>query len=368
LINFTKKPEGGGMSGRAFGAALTALALVLSTASVAADFRDVLDVPAAPSAFAPAGLVNGLARAGKRVVAVGQRGHVVYSDDAGRSWLQAKVPVSSDLVAVTFPTPSQGWAVGHDGVVLHSADAGATWTRQLDGRAAGQAMVAYYTAEAVKGGLGSPGEAAKLLDEAKRFAEQGAENPFLDVWFENERTGFVVGAFNLIFRTADGGKTWEPWFHRSENPKALHLYAIRPAGGDLYIVGEQGLLLKLDAQSGRFGALELPYKGSLFGITGSARSAVVFGLRGNAFRTADGGKTWQKIETGLQVGLTGGAADDGRLVLVSQAGHVLVSSDDGASFKPLRIERPTPAAAVVGADKDAVVIGGPRGVRAQPLN
>src|SRR5262245_48488677 len=356
------------MSRRTFRAALAAFALVLPTTSPAADFRDVLDAPSAASAFAPLGLFNGLARADKRVVAVGQRGHVVYSDDRGRTWAQAKVPVSADLVAVTFPTPSHGWAVGHDGAVLHSTDAGATWTRQLDGRSAGQAMVAYYTAEAAKGALGSPEQAAKLVDEAKRFAEQGAENPFLDVWFESERTGYVVGVFNLIFRTNDGGKTWEPWFHRTENPKTLHLYAIRPAGGELYITGEQGLLLKLDAQSGRFRALELPYQGTLFGITGSAKSAVVFGLRGNAYRTADGGKTWQKIETGLQVGLTAGAAEAGRIVLVSQAGHVLVSADDGANFKPLKIEQPLPAAAVAGTGKDGVVIAGPRGVRAHPLN
>lgn len=356
------------MSRLTIGAALAAFALLLPAATTAAEYRDVLDTPAAASALAPAGLLNGLARAGKRIVAVGQRGHVVYSDDAGRTWVQAKVPVSSDLVAVTFPTPLQGWAVGHDGVVLHSADSGATWTRQLDGRSAGQAMVAYYTAEAAKGGLGTPEQAAKLVGEAKRFAEQGAENPLLDVWFENEQTGFVVGAFNLILRTNDGGKTWEPWFHRSENPKALHLYAVHPAGGELYISGEQGLLLKLDAQAGRFRAVQVPYQGTLFGITGSAKSVVVFGLRGNAFRSTDGGKTWQKIETGLQVGLTGGTDDEGRLVLVSQAGHVLVSADDGASFKPLKIERPLPAAAVVGADKNAVVIAGPRGVRAQPLN
>src|SRR5262245_6784776 len=356
------------MSRTAFGTAVAALALLAPAAPGAAEFRDVLDAPAATSALAPTGVFNGVARAGKRIVAVGQRGHVVYSDDAGRSWVQAKVPVSSDLVAVTFPTATQGWAVGHDGVVLYSADAGATWIRQLDGRSAGQAMVAYYTAEAAKGGLGTPEQAAKLVDEAKRFAEQGAENPFLDVWFQDERTGFVVGVFNLIFRTNDGGKTWEPWFHRTDNPKTLHMYAIRPAGGELYITGEQGLLLRLDPQTGRFRALESPYQGTLFGVTGSAKSVVIFGLRGNAYRGTDGGKSWRKIETGLQVGLTGGTADAGRVMLVSQAGHVLVSADDGATFRPVKIERPTPGAAVVGADQDAAVIAGPRGVRQLPLN
>src|SRR4029079_5611384 len=89
-------------------------------------------------------LLNGLARAGQRIVAVGQRGHVLYSDDAGKSWKQATVPVSSDLVAVPFPDATHGWAVGHDGVVLHTDDAGVTWTRQLDGRGIGAVLVAFY--------------------------------------------------------------------------------------------------------------------------------------------------------------------------------------------------------------------------------
>ena len=34
------------------------------------------------------------------------------------------------------------------------------------------------------------------------------DQPLLDVWFDNERSGFVVGAFNLIFHTDDGGASW----------------------------------------------------------------------------------------------------------------------------------------------------------------
>lgn len=101
-------------------------------------WRDVLDTPAVPSPLAARSLLTGLARAGARVVAVGQRGHVLFSDDAGKSWNQADVPVSSDLVAVSFPNPDAGWIVGHDGVVLHSTDAGRSWTRQLDGRSVGE--------------------------------------------------------------------------------------------------------------------------------------------------------------------------------------------------------------------------------------
>ena len=65
-----------------------------------------------------------------------------------------------------------------------------------------------------------------------------------------------------MLRTADGGTTWQPLLHATDNPKALHLYAVRRVGGELYIVGEQGLVLKLDRDGGRFVALTLPYKGS----------------------------------------------------------------------------------------------------------
>ena len=317
-------------------------------------WRDVLDTPAQKSALAPRTLLTGLARAGQRVLAVGQRGHVLLSDDAGKSWQQAEVPVSADLVAVQFPTATAGWAVGHDGVVLHSADAGKTWARQLDGRSLGDVLVAHYTRSGDD----------KWLAEAKRFAAQGAENPFLDVWFDDARNGTIVGAFGLVLRTADGGTTWEPLLHATDNPKGLHLYAVRRIGADLFIAGEQGTALKLDRDSGRFTALNLPYKGTLFGLIGKERVVLAHGLRGNVVRSTDGGSNWQSVPTGVGVGLTASTLDErGRFVIVSQAGHVLVSSEDGASFTLAKVERPIPAAAVISAGASALIVAGPRGVQ-----
>ncbi len=348
---------------------LVAFVFTLPLAAMAVEgFRDMLDTPAQASAFASKSLLNGVASTGRRVVAVGQRGHVVYSDDAGKTWVQAKVPVSSDLVAVTFPTPEKGWAVGHDGIVLHSADGGATWARQLDGRSAGKLMATFFAAQAEKGALGSPESAAALVSEATRIGEQGAENPFLDVWFADENNGWIVGAFNLIFRTGDGGKTWEPWFHRTENPNRLHLYSISQVGGGLYVAGEQGLVLRLDSAAGKFSRRDIGYKGSFFGVTGSERAALVFGLRGHAFRSVDGGRNWQKIETGLQDGITGASAcADDRLFLVSQSGRMLLSENDGESFRQVKLDQPVPASAVACLGKDTAVIAGPRGVRAQAV-
>src|SRR5262249_10155931 len=142
-------------------------------------------------------------------------------------------------------------------------------------------------------------ELKPLLEDAKRYKDQGADKPFLDVWFADENTGYVVGAYNLIFKTTDGGKNWQPWFDRTDNPKLFNLYSIRPAANGLYIAGEGGLVLKLDSDAQRFRALEVAYKGSFFGVTGGRDSVLVYGLRGNVFRSDDAGRTWNKVDAGL---------------------------------------------------------------------
>jgi photosystem II stability/assembly factor-like uncharacterized protein len=355
------------MSPRALVAAAAALAAACALAQAGAApsesrVRDVLDTPALKSPLASRALINGLARAGDSIVAVGQRGHALWSDDGGATWNQAAVPVSSDLVAVSFPTSTDGWAVGHDGVILHSRDAGRTWALQLDGRAIGALTLDYYTRAAAEASPADAQKAAALVEEARRLVSQGADAPLLDVNFTDASNGVAVGAFGLVLRTRDGGAHWEPWMHALDNPKGLHLYAVRAIADDLYIVGEQGLALKLDPKLDRMRALDMPYKGSLFGIVGDSRAIVVHGLRGNALRSEDGGLTWEPVATGLQVGLTASTRQaDGRLVIVSQAGHVLVSTDQGAHFTLAKIERPLPAAAVAVAAKGELVVAGPRG-------
>ena len=131
-------------------------------------------------------------------------------------------------------------------------------------------------------------DAKALLAEAKRYKEQGADKPFLDVWFADAQHGYAVGAYNLIFRTDDGGKTWEPWFDRTDNPKFFNLYAIRPAAGELFIAGEGGLVLKLDAAAQRFRALDGALQRQLLRRRRRREQrSLVFGLRGNVYRSDD---------------------------------------------------------------------------------
>lgn len=346
--------------GRMAAACALLLAVHTSPAVMGATFVDPLDVAAQPSALASKSLLVGVARAGTRLVAVGQRGHIVGSDDGGTTWTQAKVPVSVDLTAVTFVNDTKGWAVGHDGVILHTADAGRTWTLQLDGRRANTQLVETMKARAAANAA-SPA-LKQLLAEAVRYQEQGPDKPFLDVWFADENHGYAVGAFNLIVRTGDGGKTWEPLFDQTDNAQLFNLYAIDRIEDDLYIAGEAGLVLKLDPATGRFVALDTDYAGSFFGVVGGKEGVLVYGLRGNAYRSADRGATWGKVDTGLPATIVSGyRGADGTIVLADVGGRIARSADGGRTFTAVKLDRAVPLAGIAETSDGRLARVGPFG-------
>lgn len=256
---------------------------------------------------APAFPANGVAvnslllldavRAGKRIVAVGERGHIALSDDGGASWRQVTSPTQSTLTALYFLGDKTGWAVGHDSVILKSDDGGTSW-RQVN------------------------------------FAPD-EQKPLLDVWFADELNGYAVGAYGLFMETSDGGSSWQQRkiFDGDTHINALSSASAR-AGSQLFIAGEAGTLLRSDDAGKTWQPLSSPYKGSFFGILPlSDNSLLVFGLRGNVFRSDDAGTTWNAVESGTQATLMGGLASaDGRVVLVGQGGIALVSRDQGKSF------------------------------------
>src|SRR6185295_6805846 len=89
------------------------------------DPADPANKPAEHEPFAATSLLLDLARAGSRLVAVGERGHVMLSDDEGATWRQAKsVPTRDMLTAVFFADGEYGWAVGHDETILNTVDGG----------------------------------------------------------------------------------------------------------------------------------------------------------------------------------------------------------------------------------------------------
>ena len=332
------------------GSACLGLSMALA-APAAFALTDIIETPALMSDLAPESLLNDATRAGDRIVAVGERGHVIYSDDEGQTWTQAEVPVSVTLTAVDFGSDSSGWVVGHSGVVLHSGDAGATWQLQFDGLQAAELVIESreeqiaameerieQAPEEEKGDLEwALDDLLFALENVQADMEIGPVNPLLDVWFEDDQHGFVVGAYGMVLRTQDGGETWEDWAPNLSNPQNFHLNSVaRVTGGALVIVGEAGQVHVSVDNGDTWERRESPYDGSLFGVmgTGKVNEILAFGLRGNTLFSTDLGRSWTMVPNEGGATLNNGAvADDGRIILVGNSGAVLVSSNGGESFR-----------------------------------
>ena len=344
---------------------------------------DVLDLPAVQSPLAQNALVYSLTRAGDRIVATGIRGHILYSDDLGKSWTQAEsVPVRSSLLDAAFPTPEQGWVVGHDGVVLQSSDGGKTWTKQLDGIKLAEIGLDYYRKKQEQ----EPDNEryAFLVDEMTLATEQAADRPFFKAMMHDASSGYIAGAYGLLFHTEDSGEHWTPLMENLDLEQFVHLFDYTvlppaPAAGDaaatgaaepdVFMSGEMGTLLRKDHATGHWKRLDFPYDGSMFTILATQRGALVTGgLRGLVYHSTDRGLSWQeasKPQTGSIV--AGTVLADGRVVIATQEGTLLLSTDEGANFAPLSVDNHQPISDLLEGRPGELILSGSFGLRVQAL-
>lgn len=298
----------------------------------------------------------GLARAGDRLVAVGERGIVLLSDDSGQQWRQVPVPVSVTLTAVQFVDARQGWAIGHSGVVLHTVDGGEHWQRQLDGQG---------ILDVLKKSVG-PDASPQLQRQIEQFVSDGPDKPLLGIQVRSATELLVVGAYGLALKSTDGGQHWVSLVDRMENPKGLHLNAIAGRGDTLLVVGEQGLI-RISRDGGEhFTEVSSPYNGSFFSAQLPADgSAVVAGLRGHLFRaqTLDAALVQEAVPAQATINASL-VQQDGTLVLGHQAGGVMTlaplagaakASAQSAAAQPLATP-PVPLLASLVVAPDGVLV------------
>jgi photosystem II stability/assembly factor-like uncharacterized protein len=320
----------------------------------AATLDDPLDRPALKSALAPRAVMLDLVRTGSRLVAVGERGIVLLSDDEGRNWRQADVPLSVSLTAVSFADARTGWAVGHSGVILKTTDGGEHWTIQLDGRRIAEQ-------------LAKSGKLSEMA--AERWQREGADKPFLALHVVDDKSIQAVGAFGLAFRTRDGGATWEYFGDKLDNPKANHLYAIVAHDRQMSIAGEQGAFFTSADGGASFKRMELPYKGSLFELHQTAKGLFATGMKGKLLFTPDHGKTWKEVVNPIPVSLLSVVKlAGGKQLWLNQAGQFLAGGDDDRPLAPLQGPMAPGATRIALTTDKHLVTAGFIGLAVQPWN
>ena len=287
-------------------------------------------------------LLLDIARAGERLVAVGERGHILYSEDEGITWIQVQIPTDAMLTRLFFIDDLQGWAVGHDGNVLHSRDGGVSWVLQRDGVASQSAINeqragrALSKLEALRAQLAvaSDTDAIALetalddaqwaLDSARAVLDEPLyAPPLMDVWFSSPERGWAGGAYGVLLHTANGGRDWADWSHKVDNPDELHLNGVVGDGqGGLYLASEWGIVF-VSANGGEaWHPVESGYEGSFFGLLHNFKSGSLFayGLLGTIYRSEDQGENWEELDSGVSASLFGAHASDDTLIFVGQGG------------------------------------------------
>ncbi|MDP1578858.1 MAG: YCF48-related protein [Candidatus Didemnitutus sp.] len=277
-----------------------------------------------PAPLAARSLLLDVARAGKNIVAVGNRGHVIISQDEGKTWNQSITPTRAMLTGVSFVDEQHGWAVGHDGVILATTDGGRSWQRQDSGN--------------------------------------DLETVFLDVHFYDANHGTVVGAYGKFLVTEDGGKTWTA---RRPGEADLHLNRILAGpDGATFIVGEAGSFLQSHDQGKTWRPIDVPYQGSLFALVPVDKDTVIVaGLRGHILTTHDDGATWTEHNNTVKVLIsTGIRLRDGTIVLAGQGGNFFLSRDSGKNFRHWQpVDFNTSIAEIIPAANNSIIAVGEAG-------
>jgi photosystem II stability/assembly factor-like uncharacterized protein len=240
------------------------------------------------------------ARAGSRVVVVGDHGTVLLSDDEGKSWRQAReVPTRVLLTSVSFAGDKQGWAVGHWGAIMHTEDGGETWKLQR--------------------------------------TDTSVDQPLFSVYFSDASNGIAVGLWSLALRTTDGGASWNrvkvPLLSEKETA-GPNLYQVFPGKASvLYAAAEQGLVYRSPDGGETWTLIKTGNKGSFWtGLTLEDGGVLLAGLNGKIWRSDNEGKTWKELPSGLAASFTALASQPGGGVIAVGLEGAVATSKDGTTF------------------------------------
>lgn len=242
---------------------------------------------------------NALVRSSVGLVAGGELGTLVYSQDQGRSWQRAQVSAERQalITQVRFDESGRlGLAVGHEGWILRSDDGGQSWTEL-------------------------------------HFDETHGE-PLMSIAALPSGRWLAVGAFGRMLGSSDQGRSWQRIEVEGVEDQHLNRIVGSEDGRRWLVVGERGLLLSSEDQGASWRLLPPFYNGSFYNAAALPGGEwLVYGMRGNAFRSSDEGRAWHKAELPAPASFFDHVQEgDGQLVLVGQGGLIAISSDGGQRF------------------------------------
>ncbi len=289
--------------------------------------------------------------------AVGDRGTIWHTDDAGKNWRLQRSNVDCRLSSVFFLDRKIGWAAGgwtqpythlSTGVVLRTRDGGATWTADRNSLLPAVRSIKFFdAANGVAVGQQSalfPAGVFTTDDGGRAWSSlpPSGEQAWLAGDFSDPLTGMVAGRSGTV--AAIRRKAIERSQGADFGLRSVHRVQLgRP--GEAWLAGDGGLAMHSDDGGltwqtpavdlpapirGQFNFHALAVHDDQIWIAGSPGTFVV--------HSADGGKTWSKHSTGHTTPLRALTFLDAKQGwAVGDLGTILASRDGGHTWQQQRI-------------------------------
>ena len=263
----------------------------------------------------------------------GNDGLILSTIDGGVYWQPQRSPTTSNLAAIHFADPKNGWACGAEGKILSTTDGGATWRAQNSGTSF--EVNAIHFADRNLGWIcGTGGTILMTPDGGRNWQPQtnGTSPALRGIHFTGSKSGWACGAGGTILSTTDGGATWQA------RSRSQHLILASIYFADLdhgWAGGTFGRVVSTTDGGASWQVQSSGTRDFLFSIRFSdRRHGWVYGYDGTLLSTTDGGANWRAQANTLPKGLVSIHFPNRQEGWACGAnGTILSTSDGGASWQ-----------------------------------
>ena len=231
-----------------------------------------------------------------------------------------------------------GIAVGDSGLILVTADGGANWTKQSNRTTnLGLFGVVRKQGRCIAGGQNG-------LIMASADCKQWIVSPpvskarILSVQVNAGGVAYAVGGFGAMLKSVDWGTSWQPvsidWKAFTSDGVEPHLYDVHVAeNGEVTVIGEFELILRSKDGGANWLAMHKG-KRSLFGLKILENGeAYAVGQEGVILKSTNRGAIWSEQESGTKSILTGIWAQPNGQAVASGIYTILYSGNAGKSWQ-----------------------------------
>ena len=280
-----------------------------------------------------------------KAFAIGDRGSLVRTLDAGATWEVMPQLITYDYKTLWFSSPMIGYAAGtinNAGIIIKTINGGDTWFELDMGIGVPNTIGALWFIDDNIGYAGSFGKILKTVNGGVTWTVKSISisYTFQSLYFFDELNGFAQGG-SYIYRTVDGGLNWTQVLNASTLLSDIYFadanvgFAGYSSSGYYYKTINGGATWTQVA-SGMGGSVRTVYfANALVGYMGTSSERI--------YQTLDGGNTWTQVFVDVSQDINAFHSwGDNQVLGVGNFGRIDISSTGGGLGTWSMINQVTP--------------------------